>query len=228
MNYDWNFSRLIPYWEAFLTGTVTTITLTLVIIVIGTALGVVCGILLRRRDARLVFYPVVDVIRAVPPLVLILFMYYLLTEQVIGTTVEGYWVCAIALGLNLAAFTADLVRAAIDNVPRSAIEAGLALGMSRRQLMRHVIFPHVFREVLPGMTILYIGMLKLSSLASIINVRDVVYTAQTVIADVQRSLEAWSVVAIIYVLLVVPATYAARRVEIWAGRGKQAREGAAR
>ena len=224
MNYDWNFSRLLPYWKAFLAGTVTTVTLTFVIIAIGTVIGVAFGILLRQRNSRRLLYPLIDVIRAIPPLVLILFMYYLLTEQVIGTTVAGYWVCAIALGLNLAAFTADLVRAAIENVPRTAIEAGLALGMSRRQLMRHVIFPHVFREVLPGMTILYIGMLKLSSLASIINVRDVVYTAQTVIADVQRSLEAWSVVAVIYVVLVVPATYAARWVEIWAGRGKQARE----
>lgn len=224
MNYDWNYSRLLPYWEAFLAGTTTTVTLTSTVIVLGTIIGVTLGILLRQRNLRLVLYPLIDIIRAVPPLVLILFMYYLLTEQVIGATVGGYWVCAFALGLNLAAFTADLVRAAIENVPRTSIEAGLALGMSRHQLMRHVIFPHVFREVLPGMTILYIGMLKLSSLASVINVREVVYAAQTVIADISRSLEAWSVVAIIYVVLVVPATYLARRVEVWAGRGKQARD----
>jgi polar amino acid transport system permease protein len=62
-------------------------------------------------------------------------------------------------------------------------------------------------------------MLKMTSLASVINVREVVYAAQTVIADVSRSLEAWAVVAVIFIVLVIPATYAARRVEAWAGRG---------
>lgn len=220
MNYDWNFSRLSPYWKAFLSGTGTTVALTLTILVIGTVIGIALGLLLRTRAVRLFLYPIIDVIRAIPPLVLILFMYYLLTKQIIGLTVTGFWVCSLALGLNLAAFTSDIVRAAIDNVPKTATEAGLALGMSRRQLLRHVVLPHVFREVIPGMTVLYVGMLKLSSLASVINVREVVYAAQTVIADISRSLEAWIIVAVVYVVLVVPATYAARSVEIWARRGK--------
>jgi polar amino acid transport system permease protein len=107
----------------------------------------------------------------------------------------------------------------LANVPPGAIDAGYALGMSRKQLTKHIVLPHVFREIIPGMTILYIGMLKMSSLASVINVREVVFTAQTVIADISRSLEAWAIVALIFIVLVVPATYAARWVEKWAGRG---------
>lgn len=200
-----------------------TLLLTLLVIICGTVLGVLLGLVLRRRAARLVLYPVIDVIRALPPLVLILFMYYLLTRQVIGTTVPAFWVCGIALSLNLAAFTSDLVRAAIANVPAGAVDAGRALGMSHEQLTKHVVMPHVIREIIPGMTVLYIGMLKLSSLASVINVREVVYTGQTVIADISRSLEAWAIVALIYVVLVLPTTYAARRVEAWARRGSQSR-----
>jgi len=123
------------------------------------------------------------------------------------------------MSLNLAAFTADLVRAAIENVPAGAVDAGRALGMSHNQVTRHIILPHVMRETIPAMTVLYVGMLKMTSLASVINVREVVYAAQTVIADVSRSLEAWAVVAVIFIVLVIPATYAARRVEAWAGRG---------
>jgi len=123
------------------------------------------------------------------------------------------------MSLNLAAFTSDLVRAAIANVPSEAVDAGRALGMTDRQITRHVVLPRVFRELIPGMTLLYIAMLKMSSLASVINVREVVNTAQTVIADVSRSLEAWTIVAAIYVALVVPATYGARAVERWARRG---------
>ena len=219
MNYDWNFARLAPYWRAFLSGTLTTISLTFLVVVIGTISGIVLGLVIRNRVFRRLLYPLIDVIRALPPLVLILFMYYLLTKQVIGTTVQAYWVCVVAMSLNLAAFTSDLVRAAIDNVPRSAMDAGKALGMSNVQLTRHIVLPHVIREIIPAMTLLYIAMLKMTSLASVISVREVVYTAQTVIANITRSLEAWSIVALIYVVLVVPSTYIARRVEIYSGRG---------
>lgn len=219
MNYDWNFSRILPYWPAFLSGTSTTVLLTVLVVVFGTVLGVATGLVLRTRIARLTLYPIIDVIRALPPLVLILFMYYLLTTQVIGSTVQAFWVYVIAMSLNLAAFTADVVRAAIDNVPSGATDAGRALGMSQRQITRYIVLPHVLRETIPAMTVLYIGMLKMSSLASVINVREVVYTAQTVIADIARSLEAWAVVAAIYIVLVIPSTYAARRVETWARTG---------
>jgi polar amino acid transport system permease protein len=223
VNYDWNFARLLPYWKAFVSGTVTTLGLTLIVVICGTVLGVFVGLLLRKQAFRVVLYPIIDVLRALPPLVLILFMYYLLTRQVIGATLPAFWVCGMALSLNLAAFTSDLVRAAIANVSPGSVDAGMALGMSHWQLTKHIVLPHVIRELIPGMTVLYIGMLKLTSLASVINVREIVYTGQTVISDISRSLEAWTVVAVIYVLLVLPTTYAARRIETWAGRGRQAR-----
>lgn len=219
MNYDWNFGRLAPYADAFLQGTVTTIILTLIVIVAGTAVGLVLGLILTRKEAAIALYPVVDVLRALPPLVLILFMYYFLTIQVIGIAVPAFWACVLAMSLNLAAFTSDLVRAAIANVPRDAKDAGRALGMTEKQITRYVVLPRVFRALIPGMTLLYIAMLKMSSLAAVVNVRELVNAAQTVIADVSRSLEAWVIVAAIYVVLVVPATYGARYVERWAQRG---------
>lgn len=219
MNYDWNFKRLIPYWDAFLSGTATTLTLTLIVLVCGTILGLIIGVVLTKRIPRIILYPIIDIVRALPPLVLILFMYYLLTREVIGTTIQAYWVCAIAMSLNLSAFTSDLVRAAIQNVPQSVLDAGSALGMSQLQLIYHITLPYVLREIIPSMTLLYIAMLKMSSLASVINVREVVYTAQTVISNISRSLEAWAIVAIIYCVIVIPSTYLARRVEVWAGRG---------
>jgi len=222
MNYDWNFTRLAPYTDAFLAGTLITIELTLLVIFFGTLLGLIIG-LLRGRVLRLLLLPVVDLLRALPPLVLLLFMYYSLTVQVIGVTVSAFWVCVIALSLNLAAFTSELVRAAIDNVGADVVDAARALGMSQRQVTIHIILPHVLRETIPGMTVLYIAMLKMSSLASIINVREVVFTAETVIADVSRSLEAWTIVAFIYAVLVIPSTYGARRLERWARRGKELR-----
>jgi len=220
MNYDWNFARLEPYARAFLAGTGMTIWLTLIVVLAGTTLGVCLGLLTRDALIRRAIYPIIDIVRAVPPLVLLLFLYYLLAEQVIGTSVSAFWIAALGLSLNLAAFVADLVRAAIDNVDPDSIDAGLALGMTYSHVTRHVVLPHVAREIIPGLTVLYLGILKATSLAAIINVREIVYTAETVIADVSRSLEAWTVVSCVYVVLVIPATYGARAVERWAGRGR--------
>jgi polar amino acid transport system permease protein len=225
VHYDWNFARLTPYVQAFGIGIETTLALTGIVIVAGTILGFLMGLLLASsRTARVFLYPIIDLVRALPPLVLILFMYYLLTVQVIGTTVAAFWVAAIALSLNLAAFTADLVRAAIQNVPYGALEAATALGMSKRQRVVHISLPHVLRELIPGMTVLYIGMLKATSLASVINVREVVYAAETVIADISRSLEAWTVVACVYAVLVIPATYGARALERWSRQERGGRQ----
>jgi polar amino acid transport system permease protein len=150
--------------------------------------------------------------------VVLLFLYYLLSEEVVGTTFSAFSVAAIGLSLNLAAFVAEIVRSAVDNVEAESIEAAVALGMTRRQITRYIVVPHVIRETIPALTVLYVGMLKTTSLAAIINVREVVFTAQTVIADVSRSLEAWLIVALIYVVLVVPASYLTRMVEHRLGR----------
>jgi polar amino acid transport system permease protein len=218
MNYDWNFGRLRPYADAFWQGTLVTIELTLLVVVIGTFLGFLIGILAHRRWIRAPLWFLTNVVMALPPLVLLLFAYYLLTKQVIGTTVQAFWVCVIALSVNLAAFTGDLVRAALGSTPNEALDAGRALGMSERQVVRHIVIPHIVREIVPAMTMLYIAMLKLTSLASIINVREVIYAAETVIATVSRSLEAWAVVAAVYIVLVSPLTLLARRLERATGR----------
>jgi polar amino acid transport system permease protein len=220
MIYDWNFGRLGPYWHAFVAGTWVTVALTCLAIVIGTLLGLGLGLLIRDRIMRAVVYPALDVVRAIPPLVLLLFFYYLLSVQVIGTVVTAFWVCVIGLSLNLAAFIADLVRAAIENVSPRDLDAGRALGLSESQLTRHIVLPSVVRELVPSLTVLYIGTLKMTSLASVINVREIVYTASTVTAEISRSLEAWGVVAAIYCVLVIPTTYLARRIEKRLGRGR--------
>ena len=219
MNYDWNFGRLVPYADAFFQGTVTTLSLTVFVILFGTTGGVLLGFALRVRSIAAVAYPIIDVVRAIPPLVLLLFTYYLLTIDVIGFAVSGYWVYVIAMSINLAAFTADLVRSAAETIGAKVVETGKALGMGDGQILRHIYVPHLFRSLIPAMTALYIGMLKMSSLASVINVAEVVYAAQTVIADISRSLEAWTVVAAIYVVIVVPLTYLLRYFEKLSRKG---------
>lgn len=213
MNYDWHWARLRPYSEAFLSGTVNTVLLTILVILFGTLLGVSLGLLLRDKIVQRALHPVLDVVRALPPLVLLLFLYYTLTPPVVGWTVPAFWIAVIGLSANLAAFVAELVRSAIDSVPRDDILAARALGLEARQITRYIVLPRVVRDLVPSLTVLYIGTLKMTSIASVINVREVVYTAGTVITEVSRSVETWTVVAAIYCVLVIPCTYLVRLLE---------------
>ena len=151
---------------------------------------------------------------------MILFAYYALTEQVIGVTVDTFWTCAIALSINLAAFVADLVRSASDAVPRGDIEAAHILGFSSWQTFRYITFPLILRTLAAPMLMLFIGILKATSLGSVIGVREVVYSGQVVIAANSRSLETWVVVSSVYIVIVLPLSSVARKVERWARQGQ--------
>jgi len=220
MNYDWQFSRLLPFLKAFESGMLTTIWLFVVILLLGTITGVLIGLLLRSKFLYSIFLIPMDIIRAVPPVVLILFAYYALTYQVIGITLDVFWTCVAALSINLAAFVADLVRSASESVPRGDIEAAQVLGFSQWKTFRFITFPLILRTLAAPMLMLYIGILKATSLGSVIGVREVVYSGQVVIAANARSLETWVVVSAIYVVIVLPLSYAARKVERWARKGE--------
>src|ERR1035441_5369795 len=138
MYYDWHFERVLPYLGALLAGAWMTLKLTVTVVVIGGCVGTTLGRLLAKRRARWFIVPAVDLFRSIPPLVLCLFFYYFLTVEVIGVTVARFWVFAIAMSCYMAAFTADIVRAAILSVPKEAVDAGVALGLSDAQVVRHI------------------------------------------------------------------------------------------
>jgi glutamine transport system permease protein len=214
LNYDWHFDRLLGYQDAFLSGVLYTLKLSAALIVLSTLLGVVAGLLIGRNNwwaagARFI----VDVLRGLPPLVLILFGYFALTADVIGFTVAAFWVFVLSISLNVAAFIADLTRASISNVPREYVEIGTAMGLQRTQLIRFIVLPMAIRELVPPMSYLYIEAIKLTSLASVINVRETVYVAQTIITNTARSLEVWVVVGAIYLVIVLPALFIAKFLE---------------
>jgi polar amino acid transport system permease protein len=176
--------------------------------------GLIWGAFISRSSlAKAVSTPLIDLLRAMPPLVVVLFGYYFLSRDVVGVAVPAFITFTIALGLSLAAFVADLTRAAVTNVPQGYIEMGLSFGMTERQLLRHVVTPLAARELVAPLSYLGIETVKLTSLASVINVKETVYVAQLVIVDAYRSLEVWIVVAAIYAALIWPATVAVRAIE---------------
>ncbi len=213
-SYDWNFGRITAYFDAFQSGLVFTVALSIATIAFSTALGVTWGVgLARSAPLRTFTTPILDVLRSLPPLVLVLFGYYFYTRDVIGVSMPAFWTFVFSVGFNIAAFIADLTRAAILNTPRDFVEVGKAIGLSDRQVLRKVVAPIAIRELLPPLSYLYIETIKLTSLASVISVRETVYVAQSVIVETSRSLEVWIVVAAIYLVLIFPATFVVRALE---------------
>ena len=145
MNYQWDFGGLLPYTRAFAWGVVVTIELTL----LSSAIGSLCGVPLAvaLRGSPLVARPLaflIDVIRAVPTLVLIFFFYYFPYLDVFGISPpSGFTAVLLTLVIAQACYTADLIRAAIDQVSRAGprgrghrLQASPGRPVRRRSLRR--------------------------------------------------------------------------------------------
>jgi polar amino acid transport system permease protein len=136
-----------------------------------------------------------------PLLVLMVWMYYFL-PVLMGVRLSGLTVSYIALSLNLSAFIADVIRGAIAEIPRSYVEAGKAIGMPFGLILRRIIFPEIVRISLPAMVALYINQFKWTTLASVLAVSELLHTANTIMIQTYRSLEAYTAIAVIYLVVV--------------------------
>jgi len=214
MQYDWNFDIFAPYKWALLNGLWVTIQLTIYSSFLGTIIGIPLGALLRFRPLKIITLPFNDIFRAIPLLVLIYLFYYFPYKDFLGIEPLSEFTCALlALTLAQAVFTADIVRAAVNGVSEKTILGAKSLGFKNKQIWRYVIIPDILRQTLPTLVAFYIGNLKLSSLASVIATPDILYVAKTASGQSFRSLEAWILVAVIYIILVLPLSYFARKLE---------------
>lgn len=237
MGYDWNFSVLAsPEYQRLLgTGLLTTLLLTLWCIVLGTPLGFLLGSLpflgqIRTRIAKqngtaydrvIRFLAVIvsrlsvlfiDAVRAIPLLLLMLTSYYVL-PVLLHHAVTPFICVVVAMAVNLAVFVADLVRAAAAAISQGDVLAARSLGMGRLLTWRRIVLPQVIREILPGLATLYITMLKMSTLASAVAVYEILHSADAVVQKTYRPLELYVFVCLVFVAVVMPLAYIARRLE---------------
>ena len=215
-DYDWNWDVIWLYRYVFLEGLMLTIALTAVSIIAGTVTGLSLGIGLARMSGalQLVRVPllfIVDAVKALPPLILLLLFYYWL-PYVTGVQ-SPFWLAVIALSVNISAFIADVFRHAISGVPRPLVDACYALGMTRSMVLRRLVIPEALRSIVPTLGILYIDVFKLSALASIIAVGELVHRASQVSTYTYRFLEVYAALAVIYLAILLPFSYSVRRLE---------------
>ncbi len=189
---------------------------TLVISVLAVALAVAggLGLSLARRyggtAARMATGAYVELFRGTPVLLQLYVLYFGLAPLI---ALDAFTAAVVGLGLNYAAYEAELYRAGFDAVPAGQTEAALALGMSRRQALGRIVLPQALRVALPGIANDFIALLKDTSLVSVITVVEL--TKQMTITAVQ--LQSWLVpgllCAALYLGLSWPLGRLARRLE---------------
>ncbi|MCI0531280.1 MAG: amino acid ABC transporter permease [candidate division Zixibacteria bacterium] len=153
----------------------------------------------------------VDVIRGVPLLVQIFFIYFGLGKIL---NLDRFLAGVIAVGICYSAYLAEIIRAGIQSVGKGQYEAALSLGMSFPQTMRHIIFPQALRVIIPPTANEFVACLKDSSLVSIIGLRELTRAGREYYSQYFVDFHTWFMVAIIYFIL----TYGLTRMFYWLER----------
>ncbi|EOL47584.1 amino acid ABC transporter permease [Enterococcus phoeniculicola] len=207
-----NFSFLPQYLPYFLSGTVVTLIISIVTIILGTLIGVCMALmkLSKVTPLRWLANIYIEVFRGTPMLIQVLIGFGLLQGIVSAPTVT-IGVLAIDFGrlipgmlvlsLNSGAYVAEIVRAGITAVDYGQSEAAGSLGLRPMQAMRYVILPQALRNILPPMGNEFIILIKDSSLLSTIGIYELLSSAQIVVSDSFIPLEPLYVAAGIYFIL---------------------------
>lgn len=176
-----------------------TLRLALPAIVLGFVLGTAIALarLARSRWLSLAAGIYVEFFRGVP-LVMVIFWFWFIIPALMGTTLPEYTVALIAFVVFEAAYLAEIVRSGIQSVPRGQVEAATAAGLTRAQMMRHVVLPQALRHMIPALVTQFIVLLKDTSLASIIGYVDLTKAAQIVNNREIRPFELYLFIAVVY------------------------------
>jgi polar amino acid transport system permease protein len=200
------------YWPKILDGLGVTVALAVLIIAAGLALGLALAVLrclsIRPLDWAIIF--VVDLFRALPPLVLIVLIYFGLPAAGIGFS--GFWATWLALTLVLMAFAEEIFWGSICAVPRGQWEAGRAIGLRFLPTLRLIVLPQALRIAIPPLTNRTIAITKGTALGSVVAVAEILGAAQSGMAF-SGNPTPLMLGALAYLLLFLPVVVAGRWVE---------------
>jgi His/Glu/Gln/Arg/opine family amino acid ABC transporter permease subunit len=208
------FGVIASYWPDFLAGMLLTAELGLVSVSLGLVFGLVLALARRSRHRFLQWptYVYIEFFRTTPPLVQIVWLYYGL-PLLFGFDLGGFGAAAVALGLNTAAFLAEIFRAGIEGVDRTQWQAAHVLGLGTVDTLRFVILPQAVRNVLPPMGTTIIYLIKDTALASAIGTPELLRIGQLVANETFRPAASLTVVAVAYFVLTYPIAWGFHALE---------------
>ena len=211
MSYKFDFAFMAERWPDFVAGAWLTIQLTLLAIAFGFLLGTVCAVarVYGGGVVRRLVGAYVETIRNTPLLIQIFIVYFGLSS--LGLKLSAEVSAVIALTVNMGAYTTEIMRAGIQSVQRTQLEAADCLGLTRLQTILHVVLLPAMERVYPALASQGVLLMLASSITSQISAEELTATANLVQSDTYRSFEVYMVVAVVY--LALSALY---RLGFWA------------
>lgn len=254
LNYKWNWSIIPQYlyffdeetgrWQAnvLMQGLYTTIRLSVWATLLATVFGFITGIMRTtpRLFNRLVGRTYVELIRNVPPLVLIFIFYFFVSDQIMpllgvedfirsrspGTQrviafffsapelftafLSGMFTVAFFQG----AYITEIVRAGIQSISKGQWEASYALGLSWFQQMRYIVMPQALKRVLPPLANEFINTIKYSAIVSVISIQELTFQAMQIMASTHVTIEVWLTVTAIYLVMCLMLSFGVQWLEL--------------
>lgn len=215
------FDNLSLFVSTISQGLLLTVEATLGGIVIATVLSFVFGLamLSKSRTVRVLARIYVEIWRGTSEVVQLLWIYFAL-PILIGYRIVPLLAGIVVLGMNFGAYGAEIVRGAVQSVPKAQYEGAIALSLTPAQRMRRVILPQALVEMVPPFNNLFIQLLKGSALMTLITAHEMTYQAREVL--IQRHIDQagliWTVVLLFYLVLAILITTGMRALERWAAR----------
>jgi len=208
---DWQ--AVFEYRELFFKGWIITIAISITSLILSTIFGLLVALSSQTKIPILKTLSriYVEMIRGTPLLVQILFFYYVVANDI---GLQNRFVAGvIILSIFNSAYIAEMIRAGIEFVSKTQIESAKAIGLSRSQAYRFVIFPQAFRQVIPALTGQFASIIKDSSLLSIIGINELTNSAQQINSATYTTLEVYLPLGMAYLLLTLPISLWSKKLE---------------
>jgi len=220
-DYQWGWYVLDPSTDQgrinlqfLLGGFNDTIQISLLSMVLAMSLGLLIALPALSHNKALLWLNriYVEVIRSIPVLVLLLWVYYGM-PTLMDISLNHFWAGVIALTIAESAFMAEVFRGGIQAINRGQHEAAESLGLDYWHKMRLVILPQALRQILPPLGNQFVYILKMSSLVSVIGLSDLTRRANELVVNEYLPLEIYSVLVLEYLLLILLVSQAVRWLE---------------
>ena len=209
----WGWNSVYRYRQKFVQGWLNTVWISLAALGLSTSIGLFFALAQRSRFLPLYYFSkiYVEVVRGTPLLVQILIFFYVVANA-FGVT-NRYLVGVLTLAVFSGAYISEIIRAGIESIGQSQLESAKAIGLTRAQTYRYVIFPQALRQTLPPLAGQFVSLVKDSSLLSIISISEFTLNAREVNAYTFSTLESYIPLAAGYLILTLPISLWARALE---------------
>ncbi|WP_174848385.1 glutamine ABC transporter permease GlnP [Yersinia artesiana] len=212
MQFEW--SAIWPAIPILLEGAKLTLWISVLGLLGGLIIGVIAGFARAyggwlSSNIALVF---IELIRGTPIVVQVMFIYFAL-PMMMPVRIDPFTAAVVTIIINSGAYIAEITRGAVLSIHNGFREAGLALGLSKRDTLRYVIAPLALRRMLPPLGNQWIVSIKDTSLFIVIGVAELTRQGQEIIAGNFRAMEIWSAVAVIYLIITLALSFVLRRLE---------------